>query len=79
MSLIYFGLSNVVLSAMVVSYPLLSASRTQSNDTVLDDGDPSIVYSEGWEDTPNQLITDYYNNTFQCVSSMLLVESPLKP
>ncbi|KAI0783846.1 hypothetical protein BC629DRAFT_529054 [Irpex lacteus] len=39
-------------------------SQTQSNDTVLDDGDPSIVYSEGWEDTPNQLITDYYNNTF---------------
>ncbi|KAI0091113.1 hypothetical protein BDY19DRAFT_683926 [Irpex rosettiformis] len=44
-------------------------SSSQSIDTVLDDGDPSIVYSDGWSGTPNSLITSYYNNTYHSTNN----------
>ncbi|KAI0091115.1 hypothetical protein BDY19DRAFT_991693 [Irpex rosettiformis] len=37
-------------------------TQTQAHATTLDDGDPSISYSDGWADTPNGLVTNYYNN-----------------
>ena len=50
---------------LTVSLPFMHSSP--SIDTVLDDGDPSITYSDGWSETPNSLITSYYNNTYQYV------------
>ena len=43
----------------------MDEGRTESNDTVWDDGNDGIVYSTGWDSTPNSLADQYYMGTMQ--------------
>ena len=45
--------------------------RTQSNDTVWDDTNPGIVYSPGWDSSPNSFSNQYFLETMQYVAKSL--------
>jgi hypothetical protein len=51
------------------SFPFV---RTNSKDTVLDDGDSNITYTGNWGDAAGSgLASSYFQSTFQCVITFL--------
>ena len=50
---------------------IIATYRRQSHDTVLDDGDDGIQYSAGWDSSPNNDISNYFNNTMQYVLRLI--------